>query len=220
MWGSGPSDVYVYDGPPMHSTGNNQWTPITIYTIDAIMNVWGSSATDVYAVGDLTRLFHKGPSGTWTSTTPGWTSALWMSGSSATDLYVITATQLYHSTGNGTWKMQTVPLRSGEQMLRTWALSATAVYVTTYGSVLRSGGDGTWLAQIVEPNDPTLAVNQIWGTSPKNLYVATEKGDLFALDAHAVQQTRRASSTRNGRRFRNRPDLICRAWSKQPRRAN
>jgi len=176
IWGAGPNDVYTYP-IDLYSTGNGTWTPITISTTEVIMNIWGSSATDVYAVGDLMTLYHKNSNGTWSGQNPGWTSPLWMSGSSASDLYVITAQQVFHSRGDGSWTPQSPSLQSAENMTTIWALSPTATYATTTGgAVLRSGGDGVWVKQLLLPTNTSFTVNGIWGTSPNNLYVVTDIG--------------------------------------------
>jgi hypothetical protein len=30
VWGSGPNDVYIYNGPELHSTGTGDWKQFTI----------------------------------------------------------------------------------------------------------------------------------------------------------------------------------------------
>ena len=74
-----------------------------------------------------------------------------VTGSSATDVYAISAKQLFHSHGDGNWAPQSIPLRPGDLFMSVWALAPNAVYATSHGAFLRLGGDGRWVSQIVAP---------------------------------------------------------------------
>jgi hypothetical protein len=184
VWGSGRNDVYAYGPGAFHSTGGGLWTipgqDITTLGChgEPILSMWGSSATDVYAAGGVQDVYHSRGDGTWGVTLDASPNPMSVSGSSATDVYAINGSKLFHSTGNGTWRVQSVPLGDRDYMLSVWALRKDAVYITTGNAVLRSGGDGNWVEQVITPNNPTLNINGIWGTSPTNLYLATYAGVL------------------------------------------
>lgn len=170
--------TYAYNGPEVHSTGTGTWAPFTVSNTETIVNMWGTSASDVYAVGGNKAIFHRNADGTWAEQIPGGVELQAMGGSGPNDLYLIDYTHVYHSQGDGHWTPQSIALHTSEneQLMSIWALGPNAVYATTTSSVWRSGGDGTWVGQRVNPATSTVDVFAIWGTSPKNLYVATSSG--------------------------------------------
>jgi hypothetical protein len=176
VWGSGPNDVYVYYGAYVHSTGGGIWSPVEQVTMDEVVtSMWGSSATDVWAAGDITHVYHSRGEGTgWTAQAPGGQTFVGVGGSGPNDIYAASSKQMFHSTGNGTWQQQPLQFQFVNVLTSVWALSPQAVYATSaQGSVFRSSGDGTWTEQVIARG---LGINAIWGTSPTNLYLATAGG--------------------------------------------
>jgi hypothetical protein len=179
IWGSGPNDIYTWD-LLLHSTGDGQWTFDASNPIQSIeepvLQIWGSSANDLYAAGDFGHIFH------WDGTRMhknnlgadgGAGKAVFgIAGSGHDDVYV-TDGLLHHSTGNDVWTTQAVPIASGDDVEVLWALSKTAVYAASRNGVfLRSGGDGVWVGQTIDPSHPTMQITSIWASSPTDVYVA------------------------------------------------
>lgn len=179
VWGSGPNDVYAFRAGYYHGTGNGMWSakPTPVSQSEPIVAMWGSSATNVYAVGGTSLVYHSKGDGTpWASEEPGGTTFQDISGSGATDVYLVSFTQLFHSTGDGKWAEQKVPREDGQLLASVYALSSSAVYVGGRGTLFRSGGDGRWFPQVIDPANPNLTIEGVWGTSPTNLYLATHFG--------------------------------------------
>ena len=72
VWGSGANDVYVagglgsVSGFVLHSTGDGNWTTETLPGSPTyIIGIWGSSASDVWAIEQSGAVYHK-IGGTWT----------------------------------------------------------------------------------------------------------------------------------------------------------
>jgi hypothetical protein len=110
-------------------------------TTKDLLGVWGSSATDMYAVGRGGTVLHSTGDGTWHAQTSGTTHdlyAVW--GSSASDIYVVGDEGVFHSTGDGAWHAQTTPSTG---YLTIWGSSATDIYIAGFG-ISHSTGDGAW----------------------------------------------------------------------------
>lgn len=178
MWGSGPADVYAFEAGAEHTKGDGMWSGQVIDPDgQPILAMWGSSATDVYAGAALGTIYHSVGNAIWIPQKPADTAAFeGIGGSSATDVYAITYKQIFHSNGDGTWKVQPLALATLESLHCVWALGKTAVYIGSEGKLYRSGGGGVWLDQVIDPQDPTMSINAVWGTSATNLYVATTFG--------------------------------------------
>jgi hypothetical protein len=108
--------------------------------------VWGSSATDVYAVGGSTGagalgfVFHSVDHGTtWNPLSqPALSKPMFaVSGNSATNLYAVGAAgTIYHSTGNNQWAQESSP--TTQDLLGVWvAANNDAFAVGKAGTILR-----------------------------------------------------------------------------------
>jgi hypothetical protein len=137
-------------------------------TLDA---VWGSDATDVYAVGYDGAVAHGPGDGTWTRENPLTTRELYsVWGSSATDVYASGAGGLVaHATGAGSWTNRDSPnTRISAPIYQVFGFDEDNVFLAA-GSLWRGSlRDGF---EEVESSPP---VNGVWGMSPDDLYtVAT-----------------------------------------------
>lgn len=65
-WSSGPSDVYAVglDGTILHSSGDDVWNQQKIGRLNELTPVYGSSASDVYAV-ESGSVLHSSRDGSW-----------------------------------------------------------------------------------------------------------------------------------------------------------
>jgi hypothetical protein len=140
------------------------WQPQPSSTTQSLRGVWGSSATDVYAVGLQGTILHSGGDGVWTAQTSGTTKdlhAIW--GSGPHDLYAA-GDVLLHSTGDGTWTPQTAP----SALMGVWGSAADDLYVAGLFGISHSTGDGTWTA-LSQP-EPWGGYFHARGTSATDVY--------------------------------------------------
>ncbi len=196
VWGSSSSDIYAVgygedaslNTVPLiyHSTNGTNWTRATLtlptgWSFGSLYGVWGSSATDVYAVGvgrygsaDLPLLYHStNQGGTWTWSSvglpSGWTSAglekIW--GANAADIYAVgfgtygTDTVrpiLYRKTTAGGWAASS-PLPGSwysGSFHSIWGATADDVYAAGSGN-LNQGGNAMPLLEHAGPLADTVA---------------------------------------------------------------
>ena len=114
-------------------------------TTQNLNGLWGSGATDLYAVGAAGTILHSRGDGQWTAQPSGTTAtlnAIW--GSSATDLYVAGESLVLRSSGDGQWRSETPPGASYEAV---WGSGPGDVYIAGIIGLAHSTGDGTWTAQ-------------------------------------------------------------------------
>ena len=154
-----------------------------------LYGVWGSSANDVYAVGEGSNqngtgplLYHNDGTG-WTEATPslpvGWSggSLIDVWGSSASDVYAVgwsTGPLLYHNDGTG-WTEVGSSLSSGGYLNGVWGSSASDVYAVGTGTNATRdlSQDGTGWTDA----SPSLPVGwsygnlrSVWGSSASDVY--------------------------------------------------
>ncbi len=154
-----PGDAALADLAPAPA-----WQPQPSTTTQSLRGVWGSSASDVYAVGLQGTILHCRGDGVWTAQTSGTTKdlhAIW--GSGPHDLYAA-GDVLLHSRGDGVWTAQT----SGttKDLNAIWGSGPHDLYAA--GDVLlHSTGDGTWT-----PQTAPSGLMGVWGSAANDLYVA------------------------------------------------
>ena len=141
--------------------------------------IWGSSATDLYVArdgsGDQTISHSAGDGGWRAQTTPSGPKmqALW--GADATHIYAAGGNVLLFSNGNGVWTPQ-LTLSGSEYFGGLWGLDTENVYAcTSVGHLYYSNGRAWSEPQLFDSTLGDLC-EDIWGTAPDNLYLATGNG--------------------------------------------
>ena len=82
--------IFFWFLPPAQA--ENVWSTMTSGTTNDLRGVWGSSGTDVFAVGESGTILHYDGSGSnWSSMLYGWTDMDFMGvwGSSGTDVFAV-----------------------------------------------------------------------------------------------------------------------------------
>jgi hypothetical protein len=229
MWADSPSDVYAVGADDIASIARlfhfdgSGWTEVPGFvSIDGseafgFESVWGSSATDVFAVGgafnnefDLSLIFHFDGS-SWqrmpvTGDVLPTLTDVW--GTSATDVWAVGLDQVpnprrgvvLHFDGTA-WTP--VFQHDGLVLNAVWASSGTNVFTAGFqADELPSGGfrvagaiwryDGTGWTSMPLPSASVL--HEIWGTSPTDVFAVGEDGVVLHYDGTAwtaVTPTRR-----------------------------
>src|SRR4030095_11274727 len=108
VWGSGPNDVYAGGKRVYHFDGAS-WTLMADLTSPD--RIWGTGPNDVWMLNGSEWVTHKRADGKWVKEETGLGVnppgvAIWNSGPN--DAYVLTVTEVAHSTGDGKWVRQTL----------------------------------------------------------------------------------------------------------------
>jgi photosystem II stability/assembly factor-like uncharacterized protein len=168
------------------------WTPQTSGTGQALLAVWGSSASDIWAVGQASTILHTTNGGiTWSAVTPSLFAGDWGSvgGSSANDLFIVSTTGVAIHSGNGgtSWTEVSPPSREATAVL---GFSSGDVYVLGSGDLAHtSNGGSSW--NTLAPPTGGHALLGVWGASPAELYVTGAAGlILYTADGGATWTTK------------------------------
>jgi hypothetical protein len=182
IWAADANHVFAVTGGVVRSAGDGVWSypPERMPEAYGASAMWGSSASDLYALSYYSLIYHSNGDGMWSPQRTDAKELVDIWGTGPADLYAIGYGTIIHSTGDGIWREQPSPrivADGGNEILQSvWAYDDNAIYVTTtQGRLFRSGGDGRWFAQVIIPKG-TTNIWGLWGTSPENLYLGTDLG--------------------------------------------
>jgi hypothetical protein len=144
----------------------------------------------------------------WKRETSGTTNVLYgVWGSGDTDIYAVgEAGLVLHSTGDGTWAIQSTPATI-QNLSGIWGSSNTDLYAVSSDLLWRSPGTGTWTNG---PRPGSLSLNYVWGTSASDVYIVGASGTLFHSTNAGASWDAPSAGTTN--------DLLC-GWSSSPTNA-
>lgn len=133
-----------FSGVIYFSTGDGNWASQDLPAgTDALYGIWGSSPTDLYAVGKNATVLHSRGDGTWDPVTVPANqdlAAIW--GSGPDDIYAVGQAGILHRTGDGKWHaVKTGIKEAGNRfLLGVWGSGPQDVYVTAdRGLILHYG---------------------------------------------------------------------------------
>jgi hypothetical protein len=93
VWSVAPNDVFAVgqlgQAAAVYHFDGTAWAPMAVPPVRQLLDVWGASGTDVYAVGDGTILHYDGSAWTEMQATDRRLSGVW--GSSAVDVFAVGA---------------------------------------------------------------------------------------------------------------------------------
>jgi hypothetical protein len=212
LWGSGPNDVWAVGTngnsggfPPdqtiMHWNGT-AWTPATGIpsglTQLTLNGVWGSSATDVWAVGQYTYYDASKGGRVWAGTTLHWNGTTWSNANNLTQAQLtgVLLDSVWGSSPNDVWAYGSAfgncnggCSPTGGSFLHwdgtAWTLTATkASVLALWGSSASDvwgvgpGGDtahwtgSAWNMVSYDATGDHEQLNAIWGSGPNDVWVA------------------------------------------------
>jgi hypothetical protein len=154
----------------VHPVSAADWYEMESGTTNNLNGVWGSSATDVFAVGSYGTILHYDGS-SWSPMSSGTTNTLmdvW--GSSATDVFAVGAGTILHYDGSS-WSI----MSSGttRHLYGVWGSSATDVFaVGDYNTILHYNG-GSWTT-MDDGMGMSWSYQTVWGSSSTNVFVGSQ----------------------------------------------
>ena len=142
------------------------WSEMTNSSTATLFGVWGSSASNVFAVGEGGTILNYNGAGWSSMGNPGLTiNGVW--GSSATDVYAVGNCTFRHYDGSS-WTDQDLYLY-GYNFYGIWGSSATDVYaVGEWSTIMHYNGNSGDDMGFYDPN--LLTINGVWGSSATDVY--------------------------------------------------
>jgi photosystem II stability/assembly factor-like uncharacterized protein len=212
IWGASPTSLWAVGegGEIVHSSDGfeSDCDELTSARVDTkvskapaadagahdLLGLWGSSATDIYAVGEQGVILHSTDGKAFTPLSSGQTvSLLAVWGSAANDVYAVgdNGTILHSADGGKTWQAQ----KSGttETLASVWGASATDVFAAGEGGVILHSADHgkTWQA---ETSGTTQNLFEIWGRQAGETF-AVGDGGVIARSTDGKTWTLEGSGT-------------------------
>jgi hypothetical protein len=205
VWGSSASDVYAVGwindpglGPEDHFPNvyhfdGTAWSPVdwdgqtSIFSGNSLFGVWGTSASDVYVVGDKGSIFHFDGSN-WSEVGPfsGPVNRAVVGGSANDVLVVGDYGELLHWDG-ASWALQSSELIYNLYSL--WGASSTSLFAGGAGVILHF--DGTTWTRMTGDELQGYTFGSIWGASATDVYAVgyrfgtPDRGAVFHYDGTA-----------------------------------
>jgi hypothetical protein len=195
VWGASKSEVFVVGGP----LGNTPRTAMAMFYDGATWDdlnpggddtfwwVHGTSASDVWMVGENGRITHWNGS-EFTPHTSNLTSTIWgVYAFSSNDVYAVSGSPnggvmepndiVLHYDGNA-WLPETLPgMPLGRSLFKVWGPSPTEIYVVGEQGTIWHKSGGTW-------TDETGATDKrlftVWGCSADEVYAVGEGAVLLS----------------------------------------
>lgn len=162
------------------TTGSRaSWTQQASGTQRTLLDVWGASPTDVFAVGDDGVILHYNGN-TWypqQSDTSVRFNAVW--GASGRDVFAVgDVGTVIHYDGN-TWRRADGDCGSLSNLHAIWGTSRTNVFaVGESGTILHYDGNRWWRQR----SKTTHELFGLWGLSPEQVYAAGASGTVLHYD--------------------------------------
>jgi hypothetical protein len=172
---STPRDCLALDSaqPDASLCSVDSWCRVAIDGF--LAGVWGSSGTDVYAVGSFGAIAHF-DGNSWTAAKVGRSgeslTGVW--GTSASDVYIVGYEWGHHTVLHFDGKSWTRPIdEAGGALLGVWGSGADVYAVGAYGTILHFDGTSWKMQPATSDYDPRA----VWGSSGSDVYaVGTNYG--------------------------------------------
>ena len=175
--------------------GDYTWTEMTSNTSGDLEGVWGSSASDIFAVGEDGVIVHYdgNPEGEWENMpiSPSRPNSLpqnykWrffdIWGSSPTNVFAVgygLGGAIYHYDGDSWTEMKTPfqPTNRGMSFDGIWGNSATNVFVVGSGGAILHYNGETWSKMSNKSSYRFHHLNGVWGSSANDVFAVGNNGN-------------------------------------------
>jgi len=150
------------------------WSSMTSGTTNPLWGIWGSSASDVFAVGYMGTILHYDGS-TWSAMTSGTTNQLmgiW--GSSSSDVFAVGGVGTIRHYNGSSWSAMTSG--TSADLADVWGSSGSDVFaVGAMGKILHYNGS-SWSAMA---SGTTNALFGVWGSSASDVFAVGLSGTIL-----------------------------------------
>lgn len=174
VWCAPSSFVYATGGNTVYAYDGYGWVDIYHGTSDSLIKIWGSSASDIFAVGYFGEITHY-DGNNWNLMNSGTTNHLqniW--GTSPTDVFAVGSTgTILHYDGNN-WNL--MDSGTDKELRGIWGASSSDVYaVGRMGTILHYDGN-TWS----QTNSNILQdLEGVWGNSDSTVFAVGYNGAIL-----------------------------------------
>jgi uncharacterized protein YjdB len=167
----------------------NLWSMMESPTIEVLKGVWGSAASDVYAVGNAGVILHYDGSEWSMMSSPEVSNLHTVWGTSSNDIHAVGG-PLFHYDGSS-WRA----LSGGDSWNGVWGTSPTDAYAVGFSQTTLIHYDGSGWSPM---SSPTLEdMNDVWGFSSEDVYGVSGEGAVLRYNGSAWSVVSRPASWLN-----------------------
>jgi hypothetical protein len=182
-----PTEVWLCAGDGVLFYDGETFTPMDVSAptgLNGITDVWASSQSDVWAVGDDAIVAHY-DGATWGRTIAGspFKSSIWGSGPS--DVYALSTFDLIHYDGSS-WSEIELDAGAGEGQV--WGTGPSDVWVMTDSSEISHFDGVSW--QTIDTFDFVGDLAAVWGPASDDLWAAGSAGAIAHYDGSSWTEVR------------------------------
>lgn len=182
IWAAGRDAVFAIAGTSVYRFDGSQWADTVTGSLDELWAVWGSSATNVFAVGEVGSIYRYDGS-TWTRQVSGTMAnlvAVWGSGPS--DVYAVgDEGSVLHFDG-ASWTA--VATGTFDRFYSVWGSGPNDVFaVGQRGRVLHWNGSG-WAT--LDTGGLTADLWGVWGSGPTDVYFFADLNGIYSWNGTRV----------------------------------
>ena len=177
---------------PAPAVAANGWTAMAGGTFNDLYGVWGSSSSNVYAVGAGGTILHNNGAG-WSPVSSGTSndlSSIW--GSSANNVFAVGAGGLIIHYDGTSWS--SMASGTSENLTCVWGLSPSNIYATGLGGTILQYNGQAWSAM---ETDTSAEFYGIWGSAPNSLWAVGAGYSIFYYDGTNWESTTRPLMNNN-----------------------
>jgi len=163
-------------------------------TTDDLRGVWGSDASDVFAVGHGGTILHYNGT-SWSSQTSGTVNTLYgVWGTASNNVFAVGASGTILKYDGSDWSSQTSGTTNN--LYSVWGTSdgSHVFAVGASGTILYSTGSGSWSSQT---SGTTNNLYGVWGTASDNVYAVGASGTILKYSGADSTWSSEASGTPN-----------------------
>jgi photosystem II stability/assembly factor-like uncharacterized protein len=164
--------------------GGESWRPENSRGTQTLYGVWGSSPSDIFAVGEGGTILHYDGTRWWPQISSTFETLYAVGGTSATDVYAVGARGTIVHYDGSMWQTARPYLGPEYDLRAVWAASPADVFVVgDYGTILHYDGVG-WSPQ---PSYTNRDLEAVWGRSGKEVYAVGGAATLLRYDGRIWQ---------------------------------
>ncbi|APR83620.1 BNR repeat domain protein [Minicystis rosea] len=191
VWAASPTDAWAVGGTPEGGTAapndvvlhwdGTAWSQETLPMMlgRSLNKVWGTSSTDLYAIGEAGTVWHRKGT-TWSlETNPATSNLLTVFGCSATDVYAVGGQDVLHSDGS-TWTK--VDVKLGNSVNGVTCNAKGEVLLVGFGGLKQRLVSGAWINEFT--SEPYGDLHGAWADDTGAFWVAG--GDFVSSKSAGV----------------------------------
>ena len=195
VWVSPEGDVFVGghvggQGAVHHKEGTG-WTTDTVAGTNVLLwDLWGTSADDVFAVGDSGTIVHF-DGGDWTAMTSGTSDSfrgVW--GSASDDVFAVTLAGDVFRYDGASWTE--LPAGWAYPLLDVWGSAADDVFASSVCQLLRYDG-ASWTSEFVESRFDQFLWG-VWGSAGNDVFAVGSAGYIYHFNGASSSIAPRVTS--------------------------